>query len=111
MGKDKPSYNYDPTAETVDNTPAVNSNTPLASTPRPNYPEDLLSSDQLSAVQSIAEGMSDPLAGYMLESAIYYTLRNPNSTRGEMQQELSKYQYDPDLFEMCLKYPNMYAPQ
>jgi len=22
-----------------------------------------------------------------------------------------KYQYDPDLFEMCLKYPNMYAPQ
>jgi superfamily II DNA or RNA helicase len=22
-----------------------------------------------------------------------------------------KYQYDPDLFEMCLKYPNMYAPK
>jgi len=22
-----------------------------------------------------------------------------------------KYQYDPDLYEMCLKYPNMYAPQ
>ena len=22
-----------------------------------------------------------------------------------------KYQYDPDLFEMCLRYPNMYAPE
>ena len=61
-----------------------------------------------------------------VDIAKYYSLDTPEKRDQMIREELSecgnfntalnvisafKYQYDPDLFEMCLRYPNMYAPK